>query len=166
MAAENLEEESLTGAGSLYRALVALWSHHERMLWSRVQTLIAVQAAVIGGSYAIGNHQLAGLFMVAGAVLSLVVYELVSKDLLDRDANLAVINELGIALLPRAIEETSSTDPECGPQIQMQAEPPAWRPFMRSRYLIRIVVWSFITFDITLAVLHFAERVPVVSSGN
>ncbi len=167
---ENLMRSDQTGEADtqrpdgLYRALVGLWAHHERMLWSRVQTLIAVQAAVVGGSYAIGNHQLAAGFMVAGAALCLVVYKLSSKDLLDRDVNLGIINQLGRFLLPQQIVQSLAKDGKQGPFVFMQAEPPTRRPFMRSRYLVRIVVWAFTVFDIILALLHFLEIAPVLPS--
>jgi hypothetical protein len=124
---------------------------------------MAVQGAVVGGSYAIGNHQLAAGFMMAGATLAAVIYELVAKDLLDRDVNLEIIDELGTTLLPRQIHDRLCEDGLGEPYVHMQAKPPRRRPFMRSRYLIRVVVLSFFALDIALAVLHLAERAPVLS---
>ncbi len=62
----NADAEGWKRVDGLYRALIRLRIHHDGMLWSRVQLLIAVQGAVIGGSYAVGDHALAGVFLVAG----------------------------------------------------------------------------------------------------
>lgn len=150
-----------TSLVNLYRALVGLRTHHDRMLWSRVQTLIVVQGAVIGGSYAVGDHQLAAGFLTGGVVLSLVIYELVVKDQMDRDTNDRIIETLGDKLLPEELVEELGDTLNRQPLIRMSAIAPRWRPFLRGRYLIRLVLWAFIGFDLFLAILHFYEIAPV-----
>jgi len=132
------------------------------MLWSRVHLLLAVQGAVIGGSYAVGNHRLASIFLVAGAALSLVVYELVSKDQLNRDANDDLIAALGARLIPTDVEDQLAGEGRTRPFIRMSADTPKWRPFVRGRYLIRTVIWAFIAFDVVLAVLHHLGLAPIL----
>jgi len=157
------EECMNPGIGNLYRALVGLRTHHDRMIWSRVQTLIAVQGAVIGGSYAIGNHRLAGVFLLGGAILSLVIYQLVVRDQKDRDANDPLLERIGNLLLP---EDTGDRPPgrlEKARRVFMSAPPPKQFPFLRGRYLIRMVLWVFIAFDLLLSMLHFVGRAPVAT---
>ncbi len=159
-------DEDKQRVDGLYRALIRLRIHHDRMLWSRVQLLIAVQGVVIGGSYAVGDHTLAGVFLVAGAVLSLVVYELVTKDQLNRDANDAIIEALGALLIPKRVADQLVGEGRTRPFIRMSADAPRWRPFVRGRYLIRIVIWAFIVFDIALAMLHLVGMAPILETTS
>ncbi|MBD3868731.1 MAG: hypothetical protein IFK94_11455 [Acidobacteria bacterium] len=149
------------GIGNLYRALIGLRTHHDRMLWSRVQTLIVVQGAVIAGSYAVGDHRLAGIFLLGGMLLSFVIYELVVKDQRDRDANDPIIERIGELLLPLDVVEELRGSLNRAPLMRMSATPPRWRPFLRGKYLIRMVVWAFIVFDVALGILHFLGKAPV-----
>ena len=156
-------EERVDG---LYRALIRLRIHHDRMLWSRVQLLIAVQGAIIAGSYALGDHTLAGVFLFAGAVLSLVVYELVTKDQLNRDANEEIVDLLSSLLIPKGVADQLAREGRTRPFIRMSADAPKWRPFVRSRYLIRILIWAFIVFDIALAMLHLVGMAPILETTS
>jgi hypothetical protein len=146
----------------LYRSLIALRIHHDRMVWARVQLLIAVQGAVIAGSYAVGDHRLAGVFLLAGAALSLVIYELVTKDQLDRDANSNIIDVLGELLVPAEAEKRLQERRCPHLNVRMSANPPKWRPFVRGKYLIPVVIWTFIVFDLSLSLLHFGRHAPVL----
>ena len=154
----NHAQESVKADG-FYRALISLRIHQDRLLWSRVQLLIAVQGAVIGGSYAIGDHFLAGSILFAGFVLSLVIHELVAKDQIDRDVNLKLIDQLGNLLIPEEIKKGLTQ-----PYIRFSGDPPKYCSFTRGRNLIRFAIWFFILLDAILAILHFykPELAPIL----
>jgi hypothetical protein len=149
----------------LYRALMALRIHKDRMIWNRVQLLIALRGAVLGGSYAIGAHQLAALFLGAGALLSLVIYALVRRDQLDRDINNETLEALGELLLPGLIADRLNRAGRSTPYIRLRADAPAWIPLSTGRSLIRLVIVAFVLFDVALATLHILGRAPVLVSS-
>ena len=54
----------------VYRALMAHRIHQDELLWSRVQTLIAVQGAILTGSYLVRSYWLGPLIDFAGDLLT------------------------------------------------------------------------------------------------
>src|SRR6266705_2475026 len=67
---------------------INLWIHQNTLLWGRLQTLSALQVAVIGGWYLLfsGHHFIWALLLSAlGIFLSLCVYLLICADLALRD---------------------------------------------------------------------------------
>ncbi|GEM_PF-3320961 len=162
------QEQSLTGQRSvgLYRGLVALRIHHDRMIWSRVQILIAVQGAITAGAYAVGDHRLAAGAFLGGGLLAFVIYELVTKDQMDRDVNRQVIDAFSEEFLPDEVKQRLQQQGQRQPFVRLSAPPPKWRPFLRGRYLIRLVIWAFIVSDLVLALLHMLGVAPVLLAGK
>ena len=137
-APENAESDS-----GLYRALLSHYVHQDRLLWSRVQLLIAIQGAVLAGSYSLRDHWLAFGILLAGSVITILLILLVEKDQRDRDMNLGIMDILGHRLLPADLREQP---------ILMTS---SW--IIRGRWLLRIVLWAFVVLDVILFVLYLCN---------
>ena len=75
-------------AGALYQALVSLWIHQDQLLWSRLQTLLALNVVVLAAGYAARPPLLGAVVLFVGFLLNLLALGLVSKDKEDRNVNL------------------------------------------------------------------------------
>ena len=100
----------------LYEALVQHKIHQDQFLWSRIQTLHALQVAVIGGGFAAHysweNSLLGGLFLVSGGVVSLIMFFLVIGDYADMKVNEPIMKKLASSLLPSFVQDpVSDQDP-------------------------------------------------------
>jgi hypothetical protein len=144
--------ESKADSG-LYRSVLSMALHQDRLLWSRVQLLIAVQGAVLAGSYALRASWLAPAILGFGAALTLLLISLVEKDQLDRDVNQKLLDELGSRCLPEDLRN---------PGIRFTAKIPKGSLILRGRHVLRLVLWGFFVLDLVLGVLHatHAELFP------
>ncbi len=88
----------------LYQSLVQHKIHQDQLLWSRIQTLHAIQVAVIGGGYhahfAWDNSILGGWWLDIGGVVALFTLFLVIGDYADMKVNQSIMEELARRLLP------------------------------------------------------------------
>lgn len=112
------------------KEILAFVIHEDRLKWSRLQALAAVQAGVLAASYAV-RHDLwfATSIVVAGIILSVLLFFLMQRDQLIRDANIRLVS--GIV-----------TDP-----------PRRWFAPLRGREILRIafVVLVFVDFSFIVA---------------
>ena len=78
--------------------------HQDQLLWSRIQTLHAIQVAVIGGGFAAhfyyDNSLLGGWWLVVGGVVALFMLFLVIGDYADMKVNEDIMEDLASSLLP------------------------------------------------------------------
>lgn len=92
----------------LYQSLVQHRIHQDQLLWSRVQILHAIQAAVLAGGFALhfawGNSLLGGWVLVSGGLLTLCMFFLVLGDYADMKVNAPIMDELARRLLPPHIK--------------------------------------------------------------
>ena len=143
---ENHESQTSRSESALFSALLSHSAHQDSLLWSRVQLLVAVQGAVLAGSYALRGGFLPPLMLVTGAVLTGLIIALVEKDRLDRDGNRPLIDALAMRLLPADLRESHG--------FRFSAEPPKWFPFLRGRYILRTVLWGFLAADLLLSLIY------------
>ena len=91
----------------LYQALVQHRIHQDQLLWSRVQIIHAIQAAVLAGGFALHfapvSSLLGGSLIVIGGLLTLGMFFLVVGDYADMKVNVRIMNKLAGRLLPRNI---------------------------------------------------------------
>ena len=92
----------------LYQSLVQHKIHQDQLLWSRIQTLHALQVAVIGGGFTAHfsweNSLLGGLFLVIGGAVALWMLFLVIGDYADMKVNESIMEELARRLLPWSVQ--------------------------------------------------------------
>lgn len=70
------------------------WLHQDRLMWSRLQTLMTVQAVALGSAFAIRETPFAsGGAILTGVVLSLCMWWLRNRDRQDRDIQMKKIEE-------------------------------------------------------------------------
>jgi hypothetical protein len=147
----NGSDESQKQSTTLYSALMAYYIHQDRLLWSRTQLLIAVQAAVLATGFSQRGHWLALAIMLFGALLTFLITVLVIKDQADRDVNLPIIDRLADELLPDGIKDKLHQE---GNDTRVRlTSTPRYR-FVRGRYIIKGVLIMFIFVDILLGVLY------------
>lgn len=94
----------------LYRALISHQTHQDRLLWSRVQLLIAVQAGVLVAGFSLREYWQGTIIMILGAVFTFGVYSLMLKDEADRDINQLLMDKLAERLVPKDIKNDLMED--------------------------------------------------------
>ena len=148
---------------ALYPALMVHYLHQDRLIWSRTQLFIAVQAAFLAAGFSQRGHWLGPAIMSFSVLLTFMILDLVIKDQADRDVNLLIMDKLADELLPNGIKDKLQKDKLCREgregqevreedkiQIRLTATPSFW--FIRGRYVIEGVLIMFILIDIFLAV--------------
>ncbi|MCL1073327.1 hypothetical protein [Shewanella dokdonensis] len=71
--------------------------HLDQVMWSRVQWLIAIQTAAIGGAYALGtdNHDISSaVVLCVCAFVTVILLFMMRRDEVIRDANLPLLKTL------------------------------------------------------------------------
>ena len=136
-----------TDISGLYQSLVQQKIHQDQLLWSRIQTLQALQAAVIGGGFAAhfswDNSLLGGWWLVIGGVVSLCILFLVLGDYADMKINDSLMKELAGKLLPSH------------PQGSVQwVDEKVWhRSKVRGHYMIYAIIVVLILVDFVVGAL-------------
>ncbi len=139
---------------ALYSALISMKIHQDNLLWSRVQILIAIQGAVITGSYFLRTTWISYLLLLNGIFLTILLIFLVSKDQNDRDSNNDLVNELGIKLIPKDINKRVYKK-----YIKLSYIPFStkykWKNIpIKGGFIIGLVLWTFVVLDILLLFLY------------
>ncbi len=88
----------------MYQSLVQHRIHQDRLLWSRVQTVHAVEAGILAGGFYLAfiweNPFSAGLLLIIGGVLTLFLFLLIKGDYADHMVNADIMDKLAKRLLP------------------------------------------------------------------
>ena len=88
----------------MYQSLVQHRIHQDRLLWSRVQTVHAVEAGILAGGFALAVIRQylfsAGLLLIIGGVLTLFLFLMIKRDYADHMVNADIMRELAERLLP------------------------------------------------------------------
>ena len=82
---------------TFFAALMGQYTHQNGLLWSRVQTLSAIQAAVIAGAFAVPKEPAVyyvGILLL-GIILTILMLPLIWRDIKVRDCNKEIIEKLG-----------------------------------------------------------------------
>ena len=143
-----MESHDISG---LYQSLVQHKIHQDQFLWSRIQTLHALQVAVIGGGFAAhfswGNSLLSGSFLVSGGVVSLIMFFLVIGDYADMKVNEETMKDLASSLLPPFVKAPRWVDDT------------VWyrKYLVRGHHMIYAYIVMLILVDFVLGVLMFCR---------
>ena len=125
----------------VFRALLGWKIYQDRLMWSRTQTLLGLQALVLGGSYAARSEWLAPALLVVGAILTGLVWFLAWADSRDRHLNNQAIDLLSTALLPEGVE-FRFTEAANGLRV------------LRGNHIVVGVTVGFVVIDILLALFY------------
>ena len=149
-------EDIRTPEASLYQALMAHYLHQDRLLWSRVQLLIAVQGAVLVAGFYIHseNSWLATVIMIAGAMVTIIIFYLVTLDISDRDKHLRVMDKLAESLLPEEMKNKLREEKVKEPFIRLTSGYPRIRRFIGGGRTLKCVLVMFFLLDIALALQY------------
>jgi len=75
----------------MYQAFVSFWTHQDRLMWSRVTWAIAIEAAIIVGSFA--KPGMLGFFLIMfGTIILCLLWGLFKKDGRDQQNALSIID--------------------------------------------------------------------------
>ena len=128
--------------GPLFQGLMANWTHQDRLLWERANTMIAVQAGLFAGAYALRNYpKVMACVFFAGAVLSLALFLIMLRHVAHRDSNSLVMCKTFVAL---------TNDSAIAGETLIQGTPATWRAPVKASYILRSVALFFIVFDFYL----------------
>ena len=132
----------------LYQSLMQHKIHQDQLLWNRIQTLHAIQAAVIGGGFTAHyywhNSLLGGWCLVIGGVVTLILLLLVLGDYADMKVNESIMKELARRLLPSSIR---------GPVKWVDETVWYRKHFVRGHYMIYATIVLLILVDFVAGAL-------------
>jgi hypothetical protein len=134
---------SVTKADSgFFQALFAHYCHQNGLMWSRVQTFVAIQGAVLTGAYSMRERRFPSIMLLTlGAGLAVVLTCMFKRDEEIREGNIDLIKGIGKKL---AQEATGS------PGALFEIAPK--RRFLRGGFLCVVTFTGFIALDIIWAV--------------
>ncbi|MBI1811645.1 MAG: hypothetical protein HY035_11565 [Nitrospirae bacterium] len=124
------------GKEQIYSSLIAFYLHQDRLMWSRVQTIVAVQGAVLGATYSLRKYDYfvwCGI-LALGVMLTVLIFFVMKRDQQVRDE---IAEQIGnsFPLIP----------------------PPKW-PALRGRFAIFLIVVILVGTDIALAIGMLIHR--------
>jgi len=63
-------------ANEIYKFMTTHWHHHNQLAWSKLNVLLALEAAVLAGAYAIKNdaHGSACALVLVGSTVAVILY--------------------------------------------------------------------------------------------
>ena len=148
-----MESHDISG---LYQSLVQHKIHQDQLLWSRIQTLHAIQVAVIGGGFAAhfswGNSLLGGWWLVMGGAVALFILCLVLGDYADMEVNESIMKKLAKRLLPSFVQDPVSDQPPL--EVEWVDEKGGLRAYhVRGHYLIYASIVIIILVDFVVGAL-------------
>lgn len=139
------QAEDISG---LYQSLVQHKIHQDQLLWSRIQTVSAIQVGVIGGGFAIHSAwkdlPLGGGLLVIGGLLTLVLFYLIIGDYADMEVNDDIMKRLAERLLPYELKDEGKEIKWTGKRIL-----PSW---LSGHRMIYSMVILFISVDFILGI--------------
>lgn len=148
-----MESHDISG---LYQSLVQHKIHQDQLLWNRIQTLHAIQVAVIGGGFAAhfyyGNSLLGGWWLVIGGAMALFMLFLVIGDYADMKVNETIMKKLASSLLPSFVQDPVSDQ---GPLAVKWVDDRVWlrRHHVRGHHLIYASIVMIILVDFVVGAL-------------
>jgi len=138
----------------VYRALMAHRIHQDELLWSRVQTLIAVQGAILTGSYLVRSYWLGPLIAFAGALLTSFIGLLLCWDDQDQKVNQSLMDELAKEWAVGSSKTYPGLPDLDGLYIRFTARPVGLRHILGGRRIIHVVVVGLIGVDLMMGLLY------------
>jgi hypothetical protein len=131
---------TLPNDAEIYNFLTRYYLHQDQLSWSRIQTIVAIEGAVLAGALAKGGLLACGL-LAFGALVIWLLWKLINRDWQVRDQDLDLLDQVH---KPKGIRLTT-------PPI------PSWASGQR---LLSVLVGLIMGFDALVAVVflfrHFA----------
>ncbi|HXY99469.1 MAG TPA: hypothetical protein VEI03_05685 [Stellaceae bacterium] len=84
----------MIGPDVLLRIYSDQYFHHDRLIWGQLQTLIALQGAILVGGFATQGSRLSVCIIIAGLVFLAILYLYVERVKACRDANMKAADKL------------------------------------------------------------------------
>lgn len=151
--ARHARGETREGIATLHQTLMAHATHQDNLLWGRIQTLVAIQAASIAASYAMRETRwLASSIMMAAALFTVVVVMFVKLDAADRNINFRLMDELAKMIVPVDVARAAGLPADAEYVVGFTAPRKAWRP--KARQLLYVAFTLFIVADLLLAAAY------------
>lgn len=72
--------------GHVYKFLTQYWLHQDRLLWSKIQALIVIEAAALAASFAMPARPMGVAALVFGSVLIWIIWQIIQRHRECRDA--------------------------------------------------------------------------------
>lgn len=140
---------------TLFSALISMMIHQDSLLWSRVQILIAIQGAVITGSYILRGSIESKLLLISGFIFTCLLHLLVTKDQKDRDANRELVDELGFKLIPKNINNEIYKKYKMLKYIPFSTDFKFMKIPIKGGFIIGLVLKAFAIADIILLIVYW-----------
>jgi hypothetical protein len=138
------DDEKAKDVAKTVDRLIDFWIHQNTLLWSRLQTLAALQVPVLAGCYYflwINDRSLFALLIaILGASLSVLILLLIKRDVSRRD-------DMQDAVWARDRKEAEIIFP-----VEKR---------FRGSTIMKLIVWIFLIIDVTLASLAGAKLASV-----
>jgi len=134
-----------------FSAVLSYYAHQNQLLWSRLQTAAAIQAASIGGAYALRIElcYASVVVLVLGAFLTVLLWLVMRRDRQLRDMNEELLKELAARL--SSCRHGTDLPPFALKEERQGAS-------LRGRIFVRCVVVSMLVADAALAVIILVQH--------
>ena len=123
----------------VYRWLTTYYLHQDRLSWSRMQTIVAVEAGILAAAFHM-DVMASIVPLVIGTVVIILIWRLILRDWEVRDQDL---NVLDLVHKPRGIKVT------CTPN----------RRITKGKTVLPLLMWTLVSLNVVLAMLflHFGS---------
>jgi hypothetical protein len=118
----------------IYRFIYMQWQHHNQLSWNKLNVLLALQTAILAGSFYVRPYWLGCCLLVVGTLVSIIVYFLMRRDSDVRDGHLSIIEKV-LADIPDAN----------GKQIRVIPDGAWWK---RGQHLLRLLLAVIVMMNI------------------
>ena len=89
-----MSDEPKIGPEAILKIFIDQNFHHDRLIWSQLQTLIALQAATVAGAYVTRGSSLSVLAIGIGALFLVLLYLYIERLRECRDTNMGYADDL------------------------------------------------------------------------
>jgi hypothetical protein len=141
------------------RVAVAFYNHQDQLLWSRVQTWFAIQAAGIGVAYTVGHENLVVSLgaLGLGLLFTVLIFFLTQRDQQIRDVNRKLVEELAEKL--GSAEKTES-------RFRVWCDP-KWPARLRGRHILWIAFATVLVADVIVGgIVLWGARPALVQAST
>ncbi len=138
--------------GSVYRAAMAYWIYQDRLMWSRTQLFVAVQAAAISAGYYLRGYPASCIVLMLGAMLTIFLLRLAHLDRVVRNKTLEGMKTFTSASNP-AIEGFTNSLPDDSMDVKNRRQYLLWSG---DGILVTIGI-GLIIMDLALAVIFWND---------
>jgi len=154
------EQYTVPDDSSMYQALMSHYIHYDKQFWSRTQILLAIQGAAFIGGYKLRFYNFGFLIMFAAAVLVLIIWALIYRDICNSRINEGKMDKLSNMIFKNKGEK---------PVVLLRDDPPKiFNIEITGRRLIHFTIFILVCINIVLGYYYrnYRDELPPNTNRN